>query len=436
MQQKWSLQVENFGRIQKAEITMSPMLLFVGKNSTGKSYIASLIWGLMDYQDVFPNKIPSGKQYNKCKNYFISHYEEKKERLDKDFIKSLISLYNTFLQEKKDTIVRQLFSSDDIKIEHLSIKIKDNDIIDSPINWVEDDMYMALNGSNFLYDSSIEFSEKDIYSFIRSLTLILLYNNYTHPLYMPASRTGFMLSYKTLAANLMETWGIDKQVKSHFPLTIIRFLQNLTLTEIDEQPIKTKIIEIAESLEREIIEGEIKQSPVPGSGFYYMPVLTNKPLPFHITSSLVSELAPLIIFLKGRRKGFIHPDSIIFEEPESHLHLKAQIVLAKSLVRLANNNVSVCITTHSDIFFQKINNLIATSKEKQKLLKKLSYNDDEIIKQENINAYQFNINDKGFTETSPLELTEEGFIIPTFNETIWEISKETMELETDSEDAE
>lgn len=42
----WNLKVENFGRIKSADIKVSPMMIFIGDNNSGKSYLMSLLWGL------------------------------------------------------------------------------------------------------------------------------------------------------------------------------------------------------------------------------------------------------------------------------------------------------------------------------------------------------------------------------------------------------
>ena len=38
--------VENFGPIEKAEIDLRPLTVFVGENNTGKTYLAALIYAL------------------------------------------------------------------------------------------------------------------------------------------------------------------------------------------------------------------------------------------------------------------------------------------------------------------------------------------------------------------------------------------------------
>ena len=53
MDQTWTLHVENFARIKKADIEISPLMCFIGDNNSGKSYIMSLLWGIL----VFDNNV-------------------------------------------------------------------------------------------------------------------------------------------------------------------------------------------------------------------------------------------------------------------------------------------------------------------------------------------------------------------------------------------
>jgi len=46
MQQKWTLNIEEFAKIKKAKIEIAPFLVFIGENNSGKSYIMTLLWGL------------------------------------------------------------------------------------------------------------------------------------------------------------------------------------------------------------------------------------------------------------------------------------------------------------------------------------------------------------------------------------------------------
>ncbi len=47
MNQRWTLNVRNFGPIQSADIDIHPFMMFVGPNNSGKSYLSTLIWGVL-----------------------------------------------------------------------------------------------------------------------------------------------------------------------------------------------------------------------------------------------------------------------------------------------------------------------------------------------------------------------------------------------------
>lgn len=58
-----------------------------------------------------------------------------------------------------------------------------------------------------------------------------------------------------------------------------------------------------------------------------------------------------------------------------------------------------------------------------------SYEKSDLINPKDIKAYQF-ISDKQ-TIVNPLKLTQDGFEVPTFNESILSLANETLELSSD-----
>lgn len=42
----WKLTVGGYGKIERCEIEVAPLTLFVGDNNSGKSYLMSLLWGI------------------------------------------------------------------------------------------------------------------------------------------------------------------------------------------------------------------------------------------------------------------------------------------------------------------------------------------------------------------------------------------------------
>ena len=104
------------------------------------------------------------------------------------------------------------------------------------------------------------------------------------------------------------------------------------------------------------------------------------------TSSMVSELAPLILFLKY----LVRPgDLLILEEPESHLHPAAQLQMARGIARLVNAGVRVLITTHSSDFTDQINNLISMSNVSKDVWASLGLEQEECLQPEQVSAYGF-----------------------------------------------
>ena len=44
MNKKWTLHVENLAKIESADVTIAPLMCFVGDNNSGKSYLMSILW--------------------------------------------------------------------------------------------------------------------------------------------------------------------------------------------------------------------------------------------------------------------------------------------------------------------------------------------------------------------------------------------------------
>ena len=114
---------------------------------------------------------------------------------------------------------------------------------------------------------------------------------------------------------------------------------------------------IAKVLEDEVLRGEIEvRRPAAGyPEFRYRPQKSERALRMSQSSSMVSELAPLVLFLRGIVQV---GDTLIIEEPEAHLHPAAQTKVALTLARLVRAGARVVITTHSDWLLEQIGNLV------------------------------------------------------------------------------
>ena len=92
--------------------------------------------------------------------------------------------------------------------------------------------------------------------------------------------------------------------------------------------------------------------------FTYRPRDWKKDLPLMQSSSMVSELAQVVLYLRHVARS---DDLLIIEEPESHLHPAAQAAFARELARAVRARVRILITSHSEWFLEQIGNLVNLS---------------------------------------------------------------------------
>lgn len=466
MRQKWSLVVKDFGKIPYAKIEVAPLLIFIGDNNSGKSYIMTLLWGLVVVgKSIFPKDVPTSESYKKCERKLQQIIEsqntisKKHSEIDKEFQQDIVDWFNALLKNRKKEFVRVIFSDHSLDIgsleicdyeraKPLTIKWDSNEKdVSQRYSAGKDYIRFPLRGT--------EIPEAEKYRMIQYICWKLLMDNLNpqlsapgteylvgsknslavlakrrspgEALFLPAARTGFMLTYKNLASGLMSAWGLDDSIEGAFTLPVIRFLQGLLSSKPSQN---ARYNDVAEFLEGKVLRGSIinRQSTVPD--YTYRPSSHDKDISLHVTSSLVVELSPVTIFLKSNMKFNV----LIIEEPEAHLHPEMQRHIAQAMLRLISKGLPVWITTHSETIMQHINNMMKLKKhsDKASLLKDLGYTDEDLADPDTINAYQFTVlsEEKG-TEVLPLEKTYEGFVAQTFNKTLVSLAEETVRLSRD-----
>ncbi len=207
----------------------------------------------------------------------------------------------------------------------------------------------AMVGSHFLLDSFEE----------HICTNTDNWRGKTH--YLPAARSGIMQSHRVIASSLVARstrGGLERFPElPTFSGVMADFMQRLILYE-ESRGRKDLMRDLADSLEKETLAGQIRTTRPQGGGypeFVYRPEESKKDIRLTRASSMVSELAPVVLFLRG----VISPgDMLIIEEPEAHLHPAAQIQMAGILARLVREGVRVVVTTHSDWLLKEIGNLM------------------------------------------------------------------------------
>lgn len=143
-------------------------------------------------------------------------------------------------------------------------------------------------------------------------------------------------------------------------------------------------------------------------------------IPLHMASSSARGLSDLY-FYHGhvdRKTG----QTLIIDEPESHLDTRNQILMARALARCVNAGVRVLITTHSDYIIKELNNLIMLSHDfpgKDKFLKefKEDYDSNDYLCKDKVRAY---VCREGRLDAC--EIDSRGMMMPLFDDVIYDIN--------------
>jgi len=420
------LKVKNFGPIEKAEIDLRPLTVFVGESNTGKTYLATLIYALYQHFEGVPQLPWAGS----TASYFSLDYrsrdrypQRQREALEQEMLEILEKLntpgcpfkFSDLPQKMCEMLAYRLTDQenfpDELKrcfdLESVSKLIRftasqDNEMKVALSVREGDQTYWNFEVRDVGYGPTItgdikpdmilldtkrktEFHEiSDIERLFRILHARWWRTRNAY--YLPAARSGIMQSRDVLTTALIKQATRNRFEVSTFSGIIADFLEQIVnYRESTTSP--NSVRRIAEQLEAELLEGRIevkRPAPEASSEFLYRPEQSEYTLRMSHASAMVSELAPLVYLL---RHSVQRGELLIIEEPESHLHPDLQTKIAHILARLVRAGVRVVITTHSNWLLQQIGNLIREG-ELRKQGESTSESAD-YLKKEEVGAWQF-----------------------------------------------
>ena len=191
--------------------------------------------------------------------------------------------------------------------------------------------------------------------------------------HLPAGRTGFLHTYRLVLTALVKGTSDPNTPIPRLSSSYSELLQTLiSLGDAREWRESKKISPLATYLEKTILKGEVWLEGKTDLGgfpsFSYRPTGWKENLPLMQASSMVSELAPVVLYLRH----IVRPgDVLIIEEPEAHLHPGMQVEFTRILAAAVRNGIRIIVTTHSEWILEELANLVnssALSKDKQKTL--------------------------------------------------------------------
>ena len=190
--------------------------------------------------------------------------------------------------------------------------------------------------------------------------------------YLPADRTGVMHAHQVVVSALVGR-AADAAFHQESPLPTLSgvladFLQQLIALEGPARSyrrtgrVRHRVgKKLAEHLEKEVLSGVVHTESLPGlsyPAFFYRPQGWRENLPLMRSSSMVSELAPVVLYLRH----VVQPgDTLIIEEPEAHLHPAKQVEFMRALAATVRAGIRVIMTTHSEWVLEELANLVRAS---------------------------------------------------------------------------
>ncbi len=242
--------------------------------------------------------------------------------------------------------------------------------------------------------------------------------------YLPADRTGAMHTHKAVVRAFIQSAPFSTaSLTADSPLfsgVLGDFLSELVGLDPIRTRVRTKFRRVparlsgklATDLEHDVLKGAIRLEDA-GSGyptFEYRPDGWDRSLSLVQASSMVAELAPVVLYLRHLVRS---DDVLIIEEPESNLHPAMQVEFTRQLAGLVRAGIRVIVTTHSEWVLQELANLVRVSKLPESAREGIA-GGDVALDASQVGAWFFKPDSNGEGSTvSEIGLDEESGLYPT-----------------------
>ena len=459
--------VRNFGPVEHCDIDIKPLTVLIGPNNSGKSYMATLLQSILTAQSQVTG--PRFRTYGavtSCGNILRKKSEHDKHKilitkseskkilgivLDEEMCPELERQIMRNFGSKVRDLVRMKKSSSSVEVAEpgsksgemnkLIIKIGDNLSVKSttrPASYVVEvkqqkenygisinDRHGHANRVDGGAEESVHTQPAEMYiplpsagedlgqvyrlsamGIIERISNQFRFKSIPSKIYhFPAARSGILQGHKALTASIVEHASYGGIAPIEIPQVtgvVGGFISQIIMMEDENGPFAA----IANDMENELIGGNIEldtsvRSKHPEITYRY----NGSTMPLHRSSSTVSEIAPLLLYLKHivRKNSFL-----IIEEPEAHLHPANQLVLAKYIVRLIRSGINILITTHSVFLLEKLAKyMMAGNLTPKQRSTDLGYGRDDFLTQDEVSAYLFERQPSGGHRTKPVDRDEE-----------------------------
>lgn len=400
------INIKRYGPLMDTQIEFAPMVIMTGNSNLGKSYVNYLLYFLVRSTSALD-----------LTEYFLSNGYHQQT----DFYITIRDIQN-WMSQRVEGFMRDFLNSPDLicKVEFelsdnhdLSFHIKceeesnvidqynqDKEIVSSePSKFLRiliDDKLagLTLSGSSirtsFLESAFSRELQKKVFGTVISQSLIL-----------PPARGAFVGENYTLKQSISSSVGMYRH-----------FLRDYDMATT----MLTKTFEKSDGIYVGMIQKLIGGSLFTKDGTQYLDLKGGKVIPLSAAASSVKELSPFLIMLQSLQSTS-NPLSFCIEEPEAHLHPMMQIDLADLLASCRNHGMFFQMTSHSDYFVQRINQLLRLGDVYKtypdlykKLIKENNWNIDCYLSKDDVVCYYFSQEDADNNVTIEKLQIQEGVL--------------------------
>ncbi len=183
--------------------------------------------------------------------------------------------------------------------------------------------------------------------------------------YLPSDRTGVMHAHGSIVSAVIGNapmTGLHRTTRTPILSGVVAdFLRQLIELDNPQDQRSKPRRDLEKNIEENILGGSVNvdRSELIGyPRFTYRPEGWKDTLPLMNASSMVSEIAPVVLYLRH----VVGPDSVlIIEEPESHLHPAMQVEFTRQLAAIVRSGVRLIVTTHSEWVLEELANTVQRS---------------------------------------------------------------------------
>lgn len=457
----------NIGPIEAADLELGPLTVIVGRNNTGKTYLAYTLYGLLDQwrgwpEGPYPHVRTRAAIRARSRDAdsldiaqvaaSLSRDGEVIREVDRETLKrERATLARSLGADFSRFLVRRVLSASAGEFENVDLRIEWADAFPEVVPQVtvratgEGTVSAAFEKGEMLFratngERSHPLRARALERAVGLAYTHLLLSDLPNPFVLTAERFGISLFHRELdftknqlvqilqqidrrdrRNNDTPFWVIDRAT-SRYAKPIqdnIDYTRSLPDIRKDASDIRERRLErsIKEMMDGEyrIADGEVRFVSRPRNGGRF-------DLPLHQASSSVRGLSDLYFYLRHAARN---QHLLIVDEPESHLDTENQVALAHLLSKVVKAGVRVLITTHSDYIVKEINNLLMLGRLKlsRTAMRKLGYREHLGLEGDAVRAYV--AEGGGLTKCG---MNAYGLDFPVFDTTIDSINERTAEL--------